>query len=62
MTQAHAQVSLGNVTGGPLNVAPAYSYDPPACSYGYYGYAAYACAPYGDHGLEGVQQWHLYRK
>src|ERR1700726_1294924 len=43
---AHAQVSVG------IGVGPAYGYVGPApvCTYGYYGYAPYACAPYGYYG------------
>ena len=42
---SHAQVSVGIGVGG---YAPVYG--PPACSYGYYDYAPYACAPYGYYG------------
>ena len=43
---AHAQVRVGVGVGvGPEYVGPA-----PACAYGYYGYAPYACAPYGYYG------------
>jgi hypothetical protein len=48
-TYSHAQVAVG------VGVAPygdAYAYGPPACSYGYYDYAPYACAPYGYYGPE----------
>ena len=38
MPRANAQVSIN--IGGP----------PPVCSYGYYGYAPYACAPVGFYG------------
>src|SRR5208282_5805059 len=41
---AHAQVVVG-VGGG-----PAYWGAAPACVYGYYPYAPYACAPYGYYG------------
>ena len=42
---AHAQVSVG------VGVYPGgYAYGPPVCAYGYYGYAPYACAPYGYYG------------
>ena len=44
-TWAHAQVSFGVGIGG--GYGEPYAYGPPACSYGYYGYAPYACAPYG---------------
>ena len=39
-----AQISVG------IGVGPYAAYGPPACSYGYYGYAPYACAPYGYYG------------
>ncbi len=39
---AHAQVA---VQVGPLFAGPA-----PVCVYGYYGFAPYACAPYGYYG------------
>ena len=52
---AHSQVSVGVGIGVP--VAPAvvyggdvYGYDPPICTWGYYPYAPYACAPYGYYG------------
>src|SRR5580698_9639085 len=46
---ANAQVSVG------VGVGPAYGgYEaygaPPACTYGYYPYAPYSCAPYGYYG------------
>jgi hypothetical protein len=43
-------VGVGPVYGsyGPV-YGPAY-YGPPACAYGYYPYAPYACAPYGYYG------------
>lgn len=37
---ANAQISIGIGVGGP----------PPACPYGYYDYAPYACAPMGYYG------------
>src|ERR1700727_2559992 len=44
----NAQVAVG------VGIAPygydAYAYAPPACSYGYYDYYPYACAPYGFYG------------
>ena len=43
---ARAQVGVG-VGVGPY---AGYGYGPPACSYGYYDYAPYACAPYGYYG------------
>ena len=42
---SHAQVSFS------IGVGP-YAYGPPVCTYGYYGYAPYACAPYGYYGPE----------
>ena len=42
---SHAQVSFS------IGVGP-YAYGPPVCAYGYYGYAPYACAPYGYYGPE----------
>ena len=44
-SQANAQVSVGIGVGG-------YPYAAPVCSYGYYDYAPYACAPYGYYGPE----------
>jgi len=46
---AHAQpVVFGVGVGvGPVYVAP-----PPVCTYGYYPYYPYACAPYGYYGPE----------
>jgi hypothetical protein len=42
---AHAQISFGiDIGGGYPDVGP------PVCQYGYYGYAPYACAPYGYYG------------
>lgn len=43
---SQAQVSIG------IGVGPAYAYGPPVCSWGYYPYAPYACAPYGYYGPE----------
>src|ERR1700727_3064970 len=43
---SHAQVSVGIGVGGPYG----YGYAAPVCSYGYYGYYPYACAPYGYYG------------
>ena len=43
MAHASAQVAGGEYGDG-------YAYGPPACSYGYYGAAPYACAPYGYYG------------
>jgi hypothetical protein len=52
---AKAQISIGIGIGGE-----------PVCSYGYYGYAPYRCAPYGYYGPEwfsggrfvGAGRWH----
>jgi hypothetical protein len=40
---AHAQVAVG------IGVGPVFA-GPPACVYGYYPYAPYACVPYGYYG------------
>ncbi len=46
---AHAQrFSVGVGIGGPVYAGPVYG--PPVCTYGYYGYYPYACAPYGYYG------------
>src|SRR5208282_6769861 len=42
---AHAQVAVGVAVGPGGYVA-----GPPVCSYGYYSYYPYACAPYGFYG------------
>jgi hypothetical protein len=42
---AQVRVGIGIGVGAPAYVAPA-----PVCSYGYYGYAPYRCAPYGYYG------------
>src|ERR1700723_1625850 len=39
---ANAQVAV--------RVGPVFAGAAPACAYGYYGYAPYACAPYGYYG------------
>jgi hypothetical protein len=44
MAYSQAQVSVG------VGVGPGYWAGPPACAYGYYDYAPYACAPYGFYG------------
>jgi hypothetical protein len=44
---AHAQPV---VFGVGIGVGPAYVGTPPVCTYGYYGYYPYACAPYGYYG------------
>ena len=46
---ASAQVSVGVAIGGP-QVGVAIGGPPPACQWGYYDYAPYACAPYGYYG------------
>ena len=45
-----AQVSIGIGIGTSGYPPPVYEYRPPACAYGYYGYAPYPCAPYGYYG------------
>jgi hypothetical protein len=48
-TLSHAaQVAVGVGVG--VAPAPYVAYGPPACSYGYYPYAPYTCAPYGYYG------------
>src|SRR6266850_5251455 len=42
--RSQAQVRVGVRVGG------GYGYVAPVCAYGYYGYAPYACAPYGYYG------------
>jgi len=49
-TYSHAQVSFSVGVGG--YYPPAYEYGPPVCTYGYYNYYPYACAPYGYYGPE----------
>src|SRR5580700_8307382 len=44
LAYSQAQVSVG------VGFGPGYVGGPPACEYGYYGYAPYACAPYGYYG------------
>jgi hypothetical protein len=46
LAYSQAQVSVG-IGVGPVGVAVG---GVPACAYGYYGYAPYACAPYGYYG------------
>jgi len=43
-SQAQVRVGIG------IGVGPAYVAGPPVCSYGYYNYYPYACAPYGYYG------------
>lgn len=45
---SHAQISFGIGIGAPV-------YAPPACSYGYYNYYPYTCAPYGFYGPQWFQ-------
>ena len=44
-SQAQVRVGIG------IGVGPAYA-GPPVCSYGYYDYYPYACAPYGYYGAD----------
>jgi hypothetical protein len=46
---SHAQVAIG-VGVGPAVVPAPVVYGPPACSWGYYPYYPYDCAPYGYYG------------
>jgi len=46
LVQSQAQVRVGVGVG----FGPGYVGGPPACAYGYYDYAPYACAPYGYYG------------
>ena len=48
LAYAQAQVRVGVGIG----VGPGYVAGPPVCSYGYYDYYPYACAPYGYYGPE----------
>ena len=48
-TTASAQVRVGVAIGGP-QVGVAIGGPPPVCSWGYYDYYPYACAPYGYYG------------
>jgi hypothetical protein len=43
-SQAQVRVGIG------IGVGPAYVAGPPVCTYGYYDYYPYACAPYGYYG------------
>jgi hypothetical protein len=48
---AQVRVGVGIGVGGPAyGPAPAYVAPEPVCSYGYYSYYPYACAPYGYYG------------
>ena len=49
MQHANAQVVVGTPGYG-AGYGDGYGYAQPACSYGYYNYAPYACAPYGYYG------------
>src|ERR1035438_3458919 len=44
LAYSQAQVSVG------VGIGPGYVGGQPVCEYGYYGYAPYACAPYGYYG------------
>jgi hypothetical protein len=44
LAYSQEQVSVG------IGVGPGYMAGPPVCSYGYYDYYPYACAPYGYYG------------
>jgi hypothetical protein len=48
MPLAYSQGQVGVGIG--VRVGPGYVAGPPVCSYGYYDYAPYACAPYGYYG------------
>ena len=43
-SQAQVRVGIG------IGVGPGYADGPPVCTYGYYDYYPYACAPYGYYG------------
>jgi len=43
-SQAQVRVGIG------VGVGPGYVAGPPVCTYGYYSYYPYACAPYGFYG------------
>ncbi len=45
---ARSQAQVGVAVG--IGGGPGYLAGPPACSYGYYDYYPYACAPYGFYG------------
>jgi len=45
-SQAQVRVGIG------IGVAPGYVAGPPVCTYGYYNYYPYACAPYGYYGSD----------
>lgn len=50
---AHSQVAVGIGIGpvvAPIGYDGDYGYGPPVCSYGYYPYYPYSCAPYGYYG------------
>src|SRR6185437_12160468 len=49
---ANAQVSVGIGVGPYYGYDGGYAYAPPVCTYGYYSYYPYACAPYGYYGPE----------
>jgi hypothetical protein len=45
-SQAQVRVGIG------IGVGPGYVAGPPVCTYGYYNYYPYACAPYGYYGSQ----------
>src|SRR5579871_909965 len=47
--KANAQVSVGIGVGPAVVASPGY-FGPPACSWGYFPYYPYSCAPYGYYG------------
>src|SRR5271166_5177761 len=50
-SMATAQVAVGIGIGPVVDYpAPVYVDGPPVCSWGYYSYYPYACAPYGYYG------------
>ena len=50
---AHSQVAVGIGIGPVVDYpAPVYVDAPPVCTWGYYSYYPYACAPYGYYGAD----------
>ena len=50
---AHGQISVGIGIGPVVSYpAPVYVSGPPVCSWGYYSYYPYSCAPYGYYGAD----------
>src|ERR1700683_4987828 len=50
-TPANAQIGVGIGVGGGYGYGDyGYGYPAPVCSWGYYSYYPYACAPYGYYG------------